>query len=70
MNFKQFLEEGTGTFAPPQAKMRAIRKALDLPAAQLMKPEVWDVILSALADKLTHAEINLLSAEIAQQLKA
>lgn len=70
MNLKQFLEEGTGTFAPPIAKMRAVRKALDLPAAQLMKPEVWDVVLSALADKLTHEEINRMSAEVAQRLKA
>jgi hypothetical protein len=57
-----------GPFWPAEAKLRKLRRVLDLPAAILMTPRIWNVIEAALADRMTMKDITALDEEIAARL--
>lgn len=64
-----FNESAVGPFWPAMAKLKKAKAALDYPAATLMKPNVWELIVAALADKLTHKELDQLQTEIEKRIK-
>ena len=57
-----------GPFWPAEAKLAKLRKVLDLPAATLMTPHIWNVIEAALADRMTMKDITALGEEITARL--
>ena len=57
-----------GPFWPAEAKLAKLRKLLDLPAATLMTPHIWNVIEAALADRMTMKDITALGEEITARL--
>ena len=66
----EVLAEGAvGPFWPNAAKLKKANEALDFPAAKLMKPEVWKVIVAAIADKCTVKELDALKEEIEKRIK-
>lgn len=63
------LTEGAiGPFWPAAAKLRRLHKALNHPAATLTTPRIWEVITSALADRLSFKDITALEEEIAARV--
>jgi hypothetical protein len=63
------IESGAiGPFWPAEAKLRKLRKVLDLPATTLMTPYIWNVIEAAMADRLTMKDITALDEEITARL--
>jgi len=58
-----------GSFAAPMAKLKRLKKVLDYPADVLMDSPVWNLIMEALAEKLTFRDISLLEQEVKKLIK-
>jgi hypothetical protein len=69
MKINEVLLEGSvGPFWPAMAKLKKTRTVLDYPAATLMSPKVWELIVAALADKLTFKELSALDEELKKRI--